>query len=703
MKALIIGGYGFIGSYLSKRLYKEGYDLYIIDNLSSSRNVKLNVKHKLYNLNSNDDKCENIFLDNVFSLVIYLAPTSADTENIGLNKILQYSYKNNVAKFIYVSSKSLNKEREESKDINNQLVEEMCKLYNEKSFMSIFCIKTTMVYGPGQNLYDTKNYISNLLMGNNKHKENSDIYRNYIFISDLIDGIYKIINEGVDFIYNISSDSMYTDEEVKIIFENQVLNKDSKRVIDLGVKSNYENKLMKEKLNWINKYSLVEGLRETYNWTLKTKEYNKGKKEEIKEDKRDLLKGLKKIFRILLPYIENLFLFILLYGMNTYITNKSISVSIDLTFIYIIVIAVLYGTSQSILATVLSSGLKIYIMLSQGISIFSIIYDPDVFLNISSYVFIGILLGHVIDNKNNIISNHKDRLKRLSDKFDFINEKYNEVRDDKKHMENQIISGDDSLGKIYLITQKLNSLNNEKLFDEAISVVCEVMKNKEACIYLFTRNKKYLRLVSKSKEVPENIKKSINVSEHPKLIEVVSTRAISINKDMDENIPTMISPIIINNEVIGIIGLYNMDFDSLTLYKHNIFKIVTNLITDALSRADKYEQAILKEKYIEDTRILTPKYFREVVKLKYKNYEEDKNHILLMVDREDYFKIINNIRTNDYIGINERNEMFIFLINIKFKEVDIVIKRFEEKGIKAKIIDEKYIIAQEEYKDYSIL
>lgn len=696
MKALIIGGYGFIGSYLSERLYKEGYDLYIIDDLSSSRNIKLKVKHKLYNLNSSDDKCESAFLDNVFSLVIYLVSACIDNIDIGLYKILNYSYKNNVEKFIYVSSKSLNENREECNNINNQLIEDICKLYNDKSFMRVFCIRTTRVYGPGQNLYDTKNYISNLLTGNN-NKENSDTYKNYIFISDLIDGIYKVINSGVDFIYNISSDSMYTNKEVIAIFENQVLNKDHERASNLGIESNYDNKQMKEKLNWINKYSLEEGLRETYNWSLKTKEYNKEKKENAKEDKKDLLKRLKKIFGVLLPYIENLFLFMLVYQANTYIINRSIAVSIDLNIVYIIVIAVIYGTSQSIIATVLSSGLKMYIMLSQGISLFSIIYDPDVFLNISSYVFIGILLGYVIDNKNNIISQHKDRLKRLSHKFNFINEKYNEVRHDKKHLENQIISRDDSLGKIYLITQKLNSLNNEKLFDEAVSVVCEIMKNKEACIYILTRNKRYLRLISKSKDMPENIKRSINVREYPKLVEVISNKSIYINKDMNANIPAMISPIIINNDVIGIIGLYNMDFDSLTLYKHNVFKIVTNLITDALLRAHKYEQAILKEKYIEDTEILTPEYFREVVKLKYKNYEEDKNHILLMVDRDDYFKVVNNIRTNDYIGINERNEMFIFLINIKLKEVDIVIKRFEKNGIEAKIIDKRYVISQEEH------
>ena len=37
MKALITGGAGFIGSYLSEELLRRGYDVWIIDDLSTGR------------------------------------------------------------------------------------------------------------------------------------------------------------------------------------------------------------------------------------------------------------------------------------------------------------------------------------------------------------------------------------------------------------------------------------------------------------------------------------------------------------------------------------------------------------------------------------------------------------------------------------------------------------------------------------------
>lgn len=37
MKVLITGGYGFIGSHVADRFHKEGYDVFIIDNLSTGK------------------------------------------------------------------------------------------------------------------------------------------------------------------------------------------------------------------------------------------------------------------------------------------------------------------------------------------------------------------------------------------------------------------------------------------------------------------------------------------------------------------------------------------------------------------------------------------------------------------------------------------------------------------------------------------
>src|SRR5690606_10474832 len=73
MKVLVTGGYGFIGSHVADRFYKEGYEVFIIDNLSTGTKENVKIKHKSYILSVDDPKCEEIFRSNRFDIIVHLA------------------------------------------------------------------------------------------------------------------------------------------------------------------------------------------------------------------------------------------------------------------------------------------------------------------------------------------------------------------------------------------------------------------------------------------------------------------------------------------------------------------------------------------------------------------------------------------------------------------------------------------------------
>ena len=73
MNVLITGGYGFIGSHVAEEFYKEGYRIFIIDNLSSGNSRNIRFKHSFYKLDIKDDKCREVFKNNKFDVVIHLA------------------------------------------------------------------------------------------------------------------------------------------------------------------------------------------------------------------------------------------------------------------------------------------------------------------------------------------------------------------------------------------------------------------------------------------------------------------------------------------------------------------------------------------------------------------------------------------------------------------------------------------------------
>ena len=61
MKVLVTGGAGFIGSHVVDILLEHGYEVVVVDNLSSGRKVNLNPKAKLYQLDIRDPELAAVF------------------------------------------------------------------------------------------------------------------------------------------------------------------------------------------------------------------------------------------------------------------------------------------------------------------------------------------------------------------------------------------------------------------------------------------------------------------------------------------------------------------------------------------------------------------------------------------------------------------------------------------------------------------
>ncbi len=61
MKVLVTGGAGFIGSHIVDRLMEEGYDVVIIDNLSTGKEENLNPRARFYRLDIQSPSLEEVF------------------------------------------------------------------------------------------------------------------------------------------------------------------------------------------------------------------------------------------------------------------------------------------------------------------------------------------------------------------------------------------------------------------------------------------------------------------------------------------------------------------------------------------------------------------------------------------------------------------------------------------------------------------
>lgn len=319
---LITGAAGFIGSYLSKRLIEENYNVIGIDNLSDYYDITLkeNRIKDLYNKDNftfikedinNYDLVKNIFDKYKPNIVIHLAasagvryssvnPDLYINNNInGFYNILKLSKEYNIEHFIFASSSSIygncNKLplKEEYVTINQESIYASTKLCDESiacSFSKIFnmpvtAIRPFTVYGPfGRPDMAYFSFTNNLL---NKKEislyNNGDLKRDYTYISDAIDGIYSIIiNKPKDLynVYNIGGSKQYTTKDLINILKRELIDNklvDSNYNFDEYIKFTSMNKgevyetyadisKMKKDFNYNPKISLEEGIKNFIKW-----------------------------------------------------------------------------------------------------------------------------------------------------------------------------------------------------------------------------------------------------------------------------------------------------------------------------------------------------------------------------------------------------------------------------------------------------
>lgn len=231
---LITGGAGFIGSHVSDLLIAKGYNVFVIDNLSSGSNSNLNKNVKFYNLDINSTDIENIFKENKIDYVFHFAaqasvsystkyPTEDATENIlGSINVLKFSKKYNVKKFITVSTAAVYGIPEylpvdEKHNTTCLSFYGLSKLTMEK-YTELFGIdyiifRFANVYGPRQSAHGEAGVVAIFA---DKMKNNEDITihgdgeqtRDFVYVSDIADICLNAIEKDIkNEIINVSTNT----------------------------------------------------------------------------------------------------------------------------------------------------------------------------------------------------------------------------------------------------------------------------------------------------------------------------------------------------------------------------------------------------------------------------------------------------------------------------------------------------------------
>jgi UDP-glucose 4-epimerase len=306
MKVLILGGCGFIGSHIVKKLVEEGNEVCVFDRLNTSVQNIISVLDQvelIYGDFANEWDLRKAVkgCDVIYHLISTTFPGStiqsgvydANTNLIPTIKLLEIAIECKIKHIIYLSSggtvygdkaktpisESSPAEPTTLYGLSKLSVENYIKMYCFKNGIKYTILRASNVYGPKQNIFGIQGIIAVSIGNLIRHKPqmiwgDGEIYRDYIFVDDLVEGLFSaMIKGGENRLYNIGSEKMYTINHILQLIErvsgrkmDLVYHKSQK--VDIKMNMLAINKI-KEDLNWQPVTEIQEGIEKTWDWAVK--------------------------------------------------------------------------------------------------------------------------------------------------------------------------------------------------------------------------------------------------------------------------------------------------------------------------------------------------------------------------------------------------------------------------------------------------
>jgi len=292
-RIVILGGAGFIGSNLAKKLYSS-HEVHVVDDLSGGdvRNLK-DVSCKFHHVDYRYFDLLSVKPDIIFhfacqKMIYSIEEPFRDLEvnTKGTLQILEYCRKYD-APLIYVSSGSVYGNpmvfptpedypcRPESPyGVSKWMAEEYCRLYHRMYGLDVKIVRPFSVYGPNQRRFGVvTRFILQALKDEPFTVEgDGNQRRTFTYVDDFLDGFLTVWMRGKSGeTYNIAGDIPYSINELASII-SEVLSIPLVKIFvprkkgDLNLTHPSIKKM--ENLGWIPKVDLRDGVERTLDWIL---------------------------------------------------------------------------------------------------------------------------------------------------------------------------------------------------------------------------------------------------------------------------------------------------------------------------------------------------------------------------------------------------------------------------------------------------
>lgn len=690
MNLLIIYGQNALGRKLMLRLTKEGCNTVCLDD--KIHDLDKRYTEKEYSLDF-AETLQAAFRINNFDGVIYLGDSLIDytyphSKGGVLEHTLLLCKKYNVEQFMYVSQN--NYEISPLFDARKDIELHICNKYANIFKINIKTVSFDTVYGEKMNC----GLALRLLRAAENNAECPYTGKaEFFYLDDAVDLLWRVWNDTSgkrEFTLKCSSCAVnieYLYKKIQVLLHSNKQNIIADDELYFAA-SGCEDDEFISGLIWKPKYKLSKQLPNIIEWY-------KNRHEET------AVKSPVTFRKKIQPYFENLILFGLLWYISRNFQDDSTVNSItnlDFSYVYIIIIGLLYGKKQTMWSVLLSSVYLIMRYISYGSDFVWLFYRTEPMIHIATYMFIGTAVGYVTDMKDKTLAESRQQLENAKKRFDFLYGNYLDAVHLKDTFYKQVLNNSNSLGKTAHIFKQLESVRRDQLYVAACNVVCEFLGVENAALYTVGRNGYYLRLRVRKGEICANIPQSLKIEDNPYLLELFEEKHVFINKSLQRDIPDMAAPIRFGDKIIAVIQIYNIPFEMFSLQNEIMLKVVSLLIATAVRKAAIYEELLQEKMYLPDTRIMRSDYFTERLE-EAKQYEimqaltfrrariisQDGIVIENIIKNEAYSQLWSKldklVREEDVVGLTQNGGLEVLFFDLPDAFVPQVAKRLNKEGV----------------------
>ena len=228
---------------------------------------------------------------------------------------------------------------------------------------------------------------------------------------------------------------------------------------------------------------------------------------------------------------------------------------IDFQLLFIVLMGTMYGMQWGIAAAGLESIFLAHAYSAQNVNWLTLFYEPTNWVAFIAYFTVGAVCGYVRGKGRDDFQFARQEGENVRKGFAFLRQLYQDAVRGNQELRRQIISSQDSFGKIFHVTQQLDVTEPREVFSKAVKVLGELLENESIAIYSVGKNKGFVRLEASSRAIMRSVPQALRMQSLESALAALEKGDVGVNTQFLPDMPAYLACARENGETVLLIEI----------------------------------------------------------------------------------------------------------------------------------------------------